>query len=119
MANSGSSGNVTYTDKQLVALEEMYAQCPYPSASQRQQMKHDCLALKDVEDEKIKVWFQNRRSLDKLEKDNAEFHLVRERLIATHTLLKEENDNLKQTVMDLLYENDYLQQNCRMRVKNL
>lgn len=50
-----------YSDEQLAIFEQLYAQCPHPSASQRQQMKRDHVALKDIEDKQIKIWFQNRR----------------------------------------------------------
>ncbi|KAL3520707.1 hypothetical protein ACH5RR_018856 [Cinchona calisaya] len=114
-----SNENAAYTNEQLAAFEKVYAQCPYPSASQRQQMKEDHHALKDIEVKQIKLWFQNRRSQDKeIKKNNLEFDLIREKLIASNTILTEENDDLKKKVTELLDENDFLKQNCRMHVKS-
>ena len=52
---------VRYTPEQVEALERLYAECPKPSSSRRQQLIRECHILANVEPKQIKVWFQNRR----------------------------------------------------------
>jgi homeobox-leucine zipper protein len=52
---------VRYTQEQVGALERVYAECPKPSSSRRQQLLRECPILANIEPKQIKVWFQNRR----------------------------------------------------------
>ena len=52
---------VRYTAEQVEALERVYAECPKPSSSRRQQLIRDIPILSNIEPKQIKVWFQNRR----------------------------------------------------------
>jgi len=52
---------VRYTPEQVEALERVYAECPKPSSSRRQQLIRECPILSNIEQKQIKVWFQNRR----------------------------------------------------------
>lgn len=56
---------VRYTTEQVEALERVYAECPKPSSLRRQQLVRDCPILANIEPKQIKVWFQNRRYLER------------------------------------------------------
>jgi homeobox-leucine zipper protein len=52
---------VRYTPEQVEALERVYAECPKPTSTRRQQLLRECPILSNIEPRQIKVWFQNRR----------------------------------------------------------
>ena len=58
---------VRYTAEQVEALERVYAECPKPSSLRRQQLIRECPILCNIEPKQIKVWFQNRRSVQSLD----------------------------------------------------
>jgi homeobox-leucine zipper protein len=60
-AGPDSGKYVRYTPEQIEALERVYADCPKPTSSRRQQLLRDCPTLANIEARQIKVWFQNRR----------------------------------------------------------
>jgi homeobox-leucine zipper protein len=47
--------------RRLDPLEYVYADCPKPTSSRRQQLLRECPTLANIEARQIKVWFQNRR----------------------------------------------------------
>lgn len=57
----GDGKYVRYTAEQVEALERVYAECPKPSSTRRQQLIRECPILSNIESKQIKVWFQNRR----------------------------------------------------------
>ena len=57
-----------YTAEQVEVLEKVFAECPKPTFSNRQEMTHDYSILSNLEPKQIKVWFQNRRCVFWLEK---------------------------------------------------
>lgn len=57
---------VRYTSEQVEALERVYMETPKPSSSRRQQLIRECPSLSNVEPKQIKVWFQNRRYMEKI-----------------------------------------------------
>lgn len=57
---------VRYTPEQVEALERLYHECPKPSSMRRQQLIRECPILSNIEPKQIKVWFQNRRSVNKM-----------------------------------------------------
>jgi homeobox-leucine zipper protein len=61
-----SSKYVRYTPEQVEALERVYTECPKPSSLRRQQLIRECPILCNIEPKQIKVWFQNRRYINKL-----------------------------------------------------
>lgn len=60
-AGGGDGKYVRYTAEQVEALERVYAECPKPSSTRRQQLIRECPILANIESKQIKVWFQNRR----------------------------------------------------------
>ena len=64
---------VRYTPEQVEALERLYHECPKPSSLRRQQLIRECPILSNIEPKQIKVWFQNRRYLLRLNVICAEF----------------------------------------------
>lgn len=58
---------VRYTPEQVEALERLYHDCPKPSSLRRQQLIRECPILSNIEPKQIKVWFQNRRYINKFQ----------------------------------------------------
>ncbi|KAJ1426218.1 START-like domain superfamily [Sesbania bispinosa] len=105
-----SSKYVRYTPEQVEALERVYAECPKPSSSKRQQLIRECPILANIEPKQIKVWFQNRRCREKQRKESVRLQTVNKKLTAMNKLLMEENDRLQKQVSQLVYENGYMKQ---------
>ncbi|EAY78948.1 hypothetical protein OsI_34053 [Oryza sativa Indica Group] len=101
---------VRYTPEQVEALERVYAECPKPSSSRRQQLLRDCPILANIEPKQIKVWFQNRRCRDKQRKEASRLQAVNRKLTAMNKLLMEENERLQKQVSQLVHENAYMKQ---------
>ncbi|GER52114.1 homeobox-leucine zipper protein HOX32 [Striga asiatica] len=126
---------VRYTPEQVEALERLYHDCPKPSSMRRQQLIRECPILSNIEPKQIKVWFQNRRSIDYLKKESyklketvvinlideyrcrekqrkeaSRLQAVNRKLSAMNKLLMEENDRLQKQVSQLVYENSYFRQ---------
>ncbi|TKY60131.1 Homeobox-leucine zipper protein HOX32 [Spatholobus suberectus] len=101
---------VRYTPEQVEALERVYAECPKPGSSRRQQIIRDCPILANIEPKQIKVWFQNRRCREKQRKEASRLQTVNRKLSAMNKLLMEENDRLQKQVSHLVYENGYMKQ---------
>ncbi|XP_047170827.1 homeobox-leucine zipper protein ATHB-14-like [Vigna umbellata] len=101
---------VRYTPEQVEALERVYAECPKPSSSRRQQLIRDCPILSNIEQKQIKVWFQNRRCREKQRKEASRLQTVNRKLSAMNKLLMEENDRLQKQVSQLVYDNGYMKQ---------
>ncbi|XP_027345603.1 homeobox-leucine zipper protein ATHB-14-like [Abrus precatorius] len=105
-----SSKYVRYTPEQVEALERVYAECPKPCSSRRQQLVRECPILANIEPKQIKVWFQNRRCREKQRKEASRLQTVNRKLTAMNKLLMEENDRLQKQVSQLVYENGYMKQ---------
>ncbi|XP_020215009.1 homeobox-leucine zipper protein ATHB-14 [Cajanus cajan] len=101
---------VRYTPEQVEALERVYAECPKPSSSRRQQLIRECPILANIEPKQIKVWFQNRRCREKQRKEASRLQTVNRKLTAMNKLLMEENDRLQKQVSQLVYDNGYMKQ---------
>ncbi|KAK7369215.1 hypothetical protein VNO80_11250 [Phaseolus coccineus] len=101
---------VRYTPEQVEALERVYAECPKPSSSRRQQLIRECPILSNIEQKQIKVWFQNRRCREKQRKEASRLQTVNRKLSAMNKLLMEENDRLQKQVSQLVYDNGYMKQ---------
>nr|AAQ98963.1 homeodomain leucine-zipper protein Hox9 [Oryza sativa Japonica Group] len=109
-AGMDSGKYVRYTPEQVEALERVYAECPKPSSSRRQQLLRDCPILANIEPKQIKVWFQNRRCRDKQRKEASRLQAVNRKLTAMNKLLMEENERLQKQVSQLVHENAYMKQ---------
>ncbi|KAL8103312.1 homeobox-leucine zipper protein ATHB-14-like [Apium graveolens] len=96
---------VRYTAEQVEALERVYADCPKPSSSRRQQLMKEIPILSNIEAKQIKVWFQNRRCREKQRKEASSLQTVNGKLSAMNKLLMEENDRLQKQVSHLVYDN--------------
>ncbi|CAA6655259.1 unnamed protein product [Spirodela intermedia] len=101
---------VRYTTEQVEALERVYAECPKPSSTRRQQLIRECPILSNIEPKQIKVWFQNRRCREKQRKETSRLQTVNRKLTAMNKLLMEENDRLQKQVSRLVHENAYMRQ---------
>ncbi|KAL5225169.1 hypothetical protein ABZP36_011808 [Zizania latifolia] len=109
-AGMDSGKYVRYTPEQVEALERVYAECPKPSSSRRQQLLRECPILANIEPKQIKVWFQNRRCRDKQRKETSRLQAVNRKLTAMNKLLMEENERLQKQVSQLVHENAYMKQ---------
>ncbi|KAJ9684606.1 hypothetical protein PVL29_016866 [Vitis rotundifolia] len=112
-AGGGSGGDgkyVRYTAEQVEALERVYAECPKPSSTRRQQLIRECPILSNIESKQIKVWFQNRRCREKQKKEAVQLQSVNKKLNSMNKLLMEENERLQKQVSQLVYENGYMRQ---------
>uniref|UniRef100_A0A0E0M8V0 Homeobox domain-containing protein n=1 Tax=Oryza punctata TaxID=4537 RepID=A0A0E0M8V0_ORYPU len=109
-AGMDSGKYVRYTPEQVEALERVYAECPKPSSSRRQQLLRECPILANIEPKQIKVWFQNRRCRDKQRKEASRLQAVNRKLTAMNKLLMEENERLQKQVSQLVHENAYMKQ---------
>uniref|UniRef100_A0A8R7NZJ4 Homeobox-leucine zipper protein HOX9 n=1 Tax=Triticum urartu TaxID=4572 RepID=A0A8R7NZJ4_TRIUA len=101
---------VRYTPEQVEALERVYAECPKPTSTRRQQLLRECPILSNIEPRQIKVWFQNRRCRDKQRKESSRLQAVNRKLSAMNKLLMEENERLQKQVSQLVHENAYMKQ---------
>ncbi|KAF7805597.1 homeobox-leucine zipper protein REVOLUTA [Senna tora] len=101
---------VRYTAEQVEALERVYAECPKPSSTRRQQLIRECPILANIEPKQIKVWFQNRRCREKQRKEAGRLQTVNRKLTAMNKLLMEENDRLQKQVSQLVCENGFMRQ---------
>ncbi|RZR90765.1 hypothetical protein BHM03_00018730 [Ensete ventricosum] len=101
---------VRYTAEQVEALERVYAECPKPSSTRRQQLIRECPILANIEPKQIKVWFQNRRCREKQRKETSRLQAVNRKLTAMNKLLMEENERLQKQVTQLVHENAYMRQ---------
>uniref|UniRef100_A0ACD5U6H8 Uncharacterized protein n=1 Tax=Avena sativa TaxID=4498 RepID=A0ACD5U6H8_AVESA len=101
---------VRYTPEQVEALERVYAECPKPTSTRRQQLLRECPILSNIEPRQIKVWFQNRRCRDKQRKESSRLQTVNRKLSAMNKLLMEENERLQKQVSQLVHENAYMKQ---------
>ncbi|EAZ25309.1 hypothetical protein OsJ_09120 [Oryza sativa Japonica Group] len=101
---------VRYTPEQVEALERVYADCPKPTSSRRQQLLRECPILANIEPKQIKVWFQNRRCRDKQRKESSRLQAVNRKLTAMNKLLMEENERLQKQVSQLVHENAHMRQ---------
>ncbi|XP_059669154.1 homeobox-leucine zipper protein REVOLUTA-like [Cornus florida] len=99
-----------YTAEQIEVLEKAYAQCTKPSLSRRKQLIDEYPILANIDQNQIKVWFQNRRCRDKQKNEAIQLQLVNEKLIATNKFLMEENDRLQKQVSQLVLENENMRQ---------
>ncbi|PSS33392.1 Homeobox-leucine zipper protein [Actinidia chinensis var. chinensis] len=107
----GDCGKYTrYTAEQVEVLEKVFAECPKPTFSDRQEMIHNYSILSNLEPKQIKIWFQNRRCREKQKKEANNLQSVNKKLTAANKLLKEENDRLQKQVSHLVYENEYIRQ---------
>ncbi|KAI4990585.1 hypothetical protein ZWY2020_038948 [Hordeum vulgare] len=84
---------VRYTPDQVEMLERVYADCPKPTSSRRQQLLRECPILANIVARQIKVLFQNRRKVSAMNK-----------------LLMEENERLQKQVSQLVHENAQVRQ---------
>ncbi|CBI31458.3 unnamed protein product, partial [Vitis vinifera] len=112
-AGGGGGGDgkyVRYTAEQVEALERVYAECPKPSSTRRQQLIRECPILSNIESKQIKVWFQNRRCREKQKKEAVQLQSVNKKLNSMNKLLMEENERLQKQVSQLVYENGYMKQ---------
>ncbi|VAH04409.1 unnamed protein product [Triticum turgidum subsp. durum] len=110
MRCGSGSGSVRYTPEQVEALERVYAECPKPTSTRRQQLLRECPILSNIEPRQIKVWFQNRRCRDKQRKESSRLQAVNRKLSAMNKLLMEENERLQKQVSQLVHENAYMKQ---------
>lgn len=111
--NGESQGTLTnefvqYTADQGMVLEQLFGECAKPSHSQRLVMISENPILSNLDSEQIKVWFQNRRCLEKQKKDALEFQSVNDKMAATKKLLLVENDFLQKELLQLVRENEYI-----------
>ncbi|XP_051183882.1 homeobox-leucine zipper protein HOX10 [Lolium perenne] len=112
-AGPDSGKYVRYTPEQIEALERVYADCPKPTSSRRQQLLRDCPTLANIEARQIKVWFQNRRCRDKLRKESSRLESVNRKVAAMNKLLMEENERLQKQVSQLVHENAQVRQQLK------
>ncbi|CAA0806364.1 Homeobox-leucine zipper protein REVOLUTA [Striga hermonthica] len=99
---------VRYTEKQIEALDRVYAECPNPNRFQRAEIIREEPALRGLDNKQLKIWFQNRRSREKQKKESDDIMLENRRLTAANNLLRQENDDLQQQVTQLTNENEHL-----------
>ncbi|KAM3316988.1 hypothetical protein ACQJBY_034893 [Aegilops geniculata] len=109
-AGMDSGKYVRYTPEQVETLERVYADCPKPTSSRRQQLLRECPILANIEARQIKVWFQNRRCRDKLRKESSRLESVNRKVSAMNKLLMEENERLQKQVSQLVHENAQVRQ---------
>ncbi|VAI11598.1 unnamed protein product [Triticum turgidum subsp. durum] len=109
-AGMDSGKYVRYTPEQVDTLERVYADCPKPTSSRRQQLLRECPILANIEARQIKVWFQNRRCRDKLRKESSRLESVNRKVSAMNKLLMEENERLQKQVSQLVHENAQVRQ---------
>ncbi|XP_044983385.1 homeobox-leucine zipper protein HOX10 isoform X2 [Hordeum vulgare subsp. vulgare] len=109
-AGMDSGKYVRYTPDQVEMLERVYADCPKPTSSRRQQLLRECPILANIEARQIKVWFQNRRCRDKLRKESSRLESVNRKVSAMNKLLMEENERLQKQVSQLVHENAQVRQ---------
>jgi len=112
-AGMDSGKYVRYTPEQIEALERVYADCPKPTSSRRQQLLRECPILANIEARQIKVWFQNRRCRDKLRKESSRLESVNRKVSAMNKLLMEENERLQKQVSQLVHENAQVRQQLK------
>ncbi|KAM0889269.1 hypothetical protein ACQ4PT_027832 [Festuca glaucescens] len=112
-AGVDSGKYVRYTPEQIEALERVYADCPKPTSSRRQQLLRECPILANIEARQIKVWFQNRRCRDKLRKESSRLESVNRKVAAMNKLLMEENERLQKQVSQLVHENAQVRQQLK------
>ncbi|GER29858.1 homeobox leucine-zipper protein [Striga asiatica] len=99
---------VRYTEKQIEALDRVYAECPIPNRFQQAEIICEEPALRGLDNKQLKIWFQNRRSREKQKKESDDIMLENRRLTAANNLLRQENDDLRQHVTQLTNENEHL-----------
>ncbi|KAL7228683.1 hypothetical protein ACSBR2_007397 [Camellia fascicularis] len=102
-----------YTAEQVELLEEVYAECPMPNLSHRQQMICDYPILSNLKPKQIKIWFQNRRRREKQKREAINFQLLNRKLTAVNKLLTEDIDRLQKQVSHLVCENGYIRQQLK------
>ncbi|CAA0818631.1 Homeobox-leucine zipper protein ATHB-14, partial [Striga hermonthica] len=87
---------VRYTEKQIEALDRVYAECPNPNRFQLAEIICEEPALRGLDNKQLKIWFQNRRSREKQKKESDDIMLENRRLTAANNLLRQQNDDLQE-----------------------
>ncbi|KAE8820844.1 Homeobox-leucine zipper protein HOX10 [Hordeum vulgare] len=94
---------VRYTPDQVEMLERVYADCPKPTSSRRQQLLRECPIHANIVARQIKC-------RDKLWKESSRLESVNRKVSAMNKLLMEENERPQKQVSQLVHENAQVRQ---------